>query len=105
MDSNLPAFESHGGKLEAYDDGHIPETFQEEQTNDDALSSSTPKIVRYDAAVSTAEPANVYIYDEVLNPYTARMLYEVTATSSTIPTQQDIDIKETINYDIKNNDY
>lgn len=94
MKSNFPAFESHGGKLEAYDDGHIPETFQEEQTNDDALSSSTPRIVRYDAAVSTAEPANVYIYDEVLNPYTARMLYEVTATSSTIPSQQE-DIKQT----------
>jgi len=93
MDSNLPAFESHGGKLEAYDDGHIPETFQEEQTNDDALSSSTPRIVRYDAAVST-QPSNVYIYDGILNPNSARMLYEVTATSSTIPSQQE-DIKQT----------
>jgi len=94
MESNFPAFESHGGKLEAYDDGHIPETFQEEQSkNDDALCSSTPRIVRYDAAVSTAEPV-VYIYDGILNPNSTRMLYEVTATSSTIPTQQDKDIKQ-----------
>ena len=91
MDSNLPAFESHGGKLEVFNDGHIPETFQEEQTNDDALSS-TPRIVRYDA-IST-QPSNVYIYDGILNPNSARMLYEVTATSSTIPSQQE-DIKQT----------
>ena len=72
MSSAMPEFESHGGRLEAFDDGHCPETFRFPQSgnNDDA-----PRIVMYNRSPSSA----VHIYDEILNRNVAKMLYEVTA--------------------------
>ena len=94
MGSTFPAFESYGGRLEEFYDGHIPETFrfqQHEETNDmksdgDNTSLLTPRIVRYDSSTSSA---NVHVYDGILHPHDARMLYEVTASS--IPTQRKVD--------------
>ena len=101
--SKLPAFESHGGRLAAFDDGHIPETFRFQQrdktrgkNNDDDHDEeeealATPRIVTYDLpqqvetlhASSECRPSStVHIYDNVLKPNNAHMLYMVTASSS-----------------------
>lgn len=92
--SALPDFfEAHGGRLEAFDDGHCPETFRFQQQHnqgarDEAAGSAEgigngiaiPKILRYNLPTS-AQPSNVHVYDGVLNPFDARMLYEATASS------------------------
>ena len=62
-----PDLERHGGRLELFDDGHIPET----QRGDD---SPRPRIVRYE----TDTDNTVHVYDGLLQKYSARMLYEAT---------------------------
>ena len=85
-----PHFESHGGRLEAFDDGHCPETYHinhnhhlsnnvDDESNSDATSS--PRIVKYDQH-PTATTSSVHVYDNVLDPNIARMLYNVTNSSS-----------------------
>ena len=59
--------ESHGGRLEPFDDGHIPET----QRGDD---SPRPRIVRYEAETDNT----VHVYDGLLQNAESRMLYEAT---------------------------
>ena len=75
-----PSFESHGGRLECFNDGHIPETFRF-QSYPDEKSSATPKIVKYDSA-SLPTRSEVHVYDNVLHPRHAQMLYDVTAGCS-----------------------
>ncbi|KAL7532781.1 hypothetical protein ACHAXR_004842 [Thalassiosira sp. AJA248-18] len=101
LSSTLPAFVSHGGHLEAFDDGHCPETFrfqQIQETNNNLSGSgnagdvtATPRIVKYDQLAASASsapppppPSNVHVYDDVLNPNNARMLYAVTASSRNV---------------------
>lgn len=84
--STFPDFESHGGRLEAFDDGHIPETFRCAQST---TEEDVPKIVRYNPAA--ADKNDVHIYNNVLHPHHARMLYEATAP----PKQLDSIIKLT----------
>jgi len=97
--STLPAFENHGGSLESFDDGHCPETFrfQEHGTKNGAMDDglahnengmATPRIVRYNSVQAPAlpssdpvSPSSVHIYDGILDPNNARMLYQVTASS------------------------
>ncbi|KAL7463668.1 hypothetical protein ACHAXS_004025 [Conticribra weissflogii] len=85
--SALPSFESHGGRLEPFDDGHIPETYrfspsvcgQAHRDTGNELDASTPRILIYDCCRS-AKKSSVHIYDGILNAHHARMLYEVTTT-------------------------
>mmetsp|Transcript_38925 Transcript_38925/g.81426 ORF Transcript_38925/g.81426 Transcript_38925/m.81426 type:complete len:636 (-) Transcript_38925:49-1956(-) len=94
--TSLPSFESHGGKLEEFDDGHCPETFrfqQHEEKNSKNIGdlavncdAATPRIVRYNspqltssASSNSTSPLSVHVYDGVLNPNNSRMLYNVTA--------------------------
>ena len=58
--------------MEAFDDGHCPETFRYENEGD---GDAPPRIVRYDLGTS----ADVHVYDGVLDERTAHMLYEATA--------------------------
>lgn len=74
-------FESHGGHLKAYNDGHVPETFRFQ--SEDAISSS-PQIVNYDIP----SRSEVHIYENVLHEHHARMLYDVTSESSTRQSQE-----------------
>eukprot|EP00956_Cyclotella_meneghiniana_P020974 scaffold37642_cov96-Cyclotella_meneghiniana.AAC.6 len=69
-------FESHGGHLKAYNDGHVPETFRFQSEHG---SSSCPQIVHYDIP----SRSEVHIYDNVLHEHHARMLYDVTSDTST----------------------
>jgi hypothetical protein len=79
----IVAFESHGGRLEPFDDGHIPETFGCISEED------VPRIVRYDS--STANKTDVHIYDGVLDSNHACMLYNVTSGGrATLDTQADV---------------
>ncbi len=71
---NTPEFESHGGRLEAFDDGHCPETFR--CPNDQNENVVPPRLVRYDHL----HQSSVHIYDNVLNPNAPRLLYELTAS-------------------------
>lgn len=79
-----PDFESHGGRLEVFDDGHCPETYRGHKAHNDELiyendAVMAPRIVRYDYASSPSSTTSVHIYDDALNPNDARMLYVVTA--------------------------
>jgi len=87
---NLPDFESHGGRLEAFDDGHFPETFRCQQCDHKEIKDDhamAPRIVRYDhshkltspQSTSSSPSSRVHIYDDVLHPNDTRMLYELTA--------------------------
>ena len=71
--STFPAF---GGRLEAFDDGHCPETYR--------FDTKIARIVRHDDNDDASSSSNnhVHIYDSVLNPNDARMLYEVTNTTA-----------------------
>ncbi|KAL9190874.1 hypothetical protein ACHAXT_000580 [Thalassiosira profunda] len=89
MASALPAFDSHGGRVEAFDDGHCPETFRCENegagaSGDDAAA---PRIVRYDLGTS----ADVHVYDGVLDERTSHMLYEATAPRRSVQGAADMD--------------
>jgi hypothetical protein len=85
---NLPEFESHGGHLEAFNDGHCPETFRCLQNENEEINVMTPRIVRYDhlhqssstQSKSSSPSSCVHIYDDVLHPNDTRMLYELTAS-------------------------
>mmetsp|Transcript_7819 Transcript_7819/g.17974 ORF Transcript_7819/g.17974 Transcript_7819/m.17974 type:complete len:528 (+) Transcript_7819:62-1645(+) len=59
-----------GGRLESFDDGHIPETQRGE-------NSPRPRIVRYETEADNA----VHVYDGLLQNAEARMLYEATHNS------------------------
>ena len=74
-----PSFESHGGRIQCFNDGHVPETFRF-HTHQDESSSVIPKIVKYDGA-SLPNRSEVHVYDNVLHPHHAKMLYNVTAGS------------------------
>ena len=102
LSSSLPVFESHGGRLELFDDGHCPETFRLHQhervaeagkndgdlvDNDDHNINAAPRILGYHTLNSTL-PSPVYIYDYVLNPNHAHMLYKVTASGKTTSHQR-----------------
>jgi hypothetical protein len=87
----FPAFESHGGRLETFDDGHVPETFRRAQSStskgaDESTTTSSscaetpPRIVRYKRKSKSDSVENVHIYDKVLNPHHVQMFYEATAT-------------------------
>lgn len=88
LGNRQPNFESHGGRLEAFDDGHCPETYYRidhhylsnnvDDENNNATSS--PRIVKYDHP--TTKTSSVHVYDNVLDPNIARMLYNVTNFSS-----------------------
>ena len=92
-DFAFPSFESHGGRLESFDDGHIPETFRcpqsstsrgaDESTTTTTTSScaNTPRIVRYKCPSASDSVENVHIYNDVLNPHLVQMLYEATAAT------------------------
>lgn len=85
---NLPEFESHGGHLEAFNDGHCPETFRCLQNENEEINVMTQRIVRYDhlhqSSSTQSKPSSpsscVHIYDDVLHPNDTRMLYELTAS-------------------------
>jgi hypothetical protein len=80
-----PNFESHGGRLVAFDDGHCPETYHvdhhyhlsDDENNNNATS---PRIVKYDNLCTAT--SSVHVYDNVLDPNIAHMLYNVTSSSS-----------------------
>lgn len=77
-DFAFPDFESHGGRLEPFNDGHCPETFVKRGTD----TTDSAKIVRYDDHCSSASNSvenDVHVYNDVLNPHHAQMLYEATA--------------------------
>jgi hypothetical protein len=85
----LPNF---SGCLEEFDDGHIPETFrfianERKYSRDDAdaddryVDTTTPRIVRYNNRPSSSNSVeHVHIYNDVLRPHHAQMLYDVTTT-------------------------
>ena len=93
-DFAFPAFESHGGRLEPFNDGHCPETFRCAQsatstesggTDESTTVSSctdTARIVRYICpSESDCLENKVHIYNDVLNPHHVQMLYEATAST------------------------
>ena len=66
------------GSLEPYNDGHIPETFRSQSSlNLSGDDCGIPKIVNYNNGTAH----QVHVYDGVLHPNHARMLYDVTADS------------------------
>lgn len=74
-------FESHGGRLESYNDGHIPETFRFQTSyNSGSEGSSTPRIVNYHDILMSSQ-SEVHVYDGILHPHHARMLYDATDKS------------------------
>lgn len=73
------SFESHGGRLTSFNDGHIPETFRFQSTDNNDESSNS-KIVTYDHSALPSR-SEVHIYDGVLHPHHARMLYDATSES------------------------
>eukprot|EP00986_Skeletonema_menzelii_P001013 scaffold274_cov144-Skeletonema_menzelii.AAC.36 len=86
-DFAFPAFESHGGCLEPFNDGHCPETQA-------SSSADAARIVRYIICPSASNSIenNVHVYNDVLHPHHVQMLYEATA-----PTQNhDHDIDSTM---------
>eukprot|EP00985_Skeletonema_marinoi_P012587 scaffold6092_cov105-Skeletonema_marinoi.AAC.4 len=93
-DFAFPAFESHGGRLEPFNDGHCPETFRCAQSATSAESggtdesttvsscTDTARIVRYKCPTESDSVENeVHIYNDVLNPHHVQMLYEATAST------------------------
>lgn len=88
----LPAFDSNGGNLETFHDGHVPETFRrahrsstlrcadESTAITTSSSADIPRIVRYKRPSISDSVENVHIYNDVLNPHHVKMLYEATAT-------------------------
>lgn len=97
LGNQQPNFESHGGRLESFDDGHCPETYHcidhhlsnnvDDDENNNATSS--PQIVKYDHP--TTKTRSVHVYDNVLDPNIARMLYNVTNFSSSSAVINDTD--------------
>jgi hypothetical protein len=90
--STFPDFESHGGRLEAFDDGHIPETFRWCAQSTTEEDEDVPRIVRYNHA---ADKNDVHIYNDVLHPHHARMLYEATAPPKQLDDISDRSLKLT----------
>ena len=76
-----PEFESHGGRLEAFYDGHCPETFRCPKNDKNENDALPPRIVRYDRMhQSSSTESSVHIYNDVLNPNASRLFYELTAS-------------------------
>lgn len=69
-------FESHGGRLISFNDGHTPETFRFQASDE----SSSSKIVTYDSALPSR--SELHVYDDVLHPHHARMLYDATTETT-----------------------
>lgn len=89
-DFAFPAFESHGGCLELFNDGHVPETFLTRCVDEE--STTAPRIVRYKCpSVSNSGENNVHVYNGVLHRHHVQMLYEATA-----PTQHNRGIDSTM---------
>ena len=75
-DFAFPSFESHGGCLEPFQDGHCPETFRCAQSS--KLRDSS-RIVRYKRSLESDSEASVHVYNGVLHPHHVQMIYEATA--------------------------
>ena len=84
FDDRLPPFEAHGGILEPFDDGHVPETFRcsssANDNNKDGNCSSNdeniPRIVRY--PLHHSDSPSVRVYDDALPTALLDRLYECT---------------------------
>ena len=89
FDDRLPPFEAHGGILEPFDDGHVPETFRcssiptststNTSSNDDGKNchdENHPRIVRY--PLHHSDSPSVRVYDDVLPIALLDQLYECT---------------------------
>ena len=89
FDDRLPPFEAHGGILEPFDDGHVPETFRcsslptststNTSSNDDGNNchdENHPRIVRY--PLHHSDSPSVRVYDDVLPIALLDQLYECT---------------------------
>ena len=77
FDNALPPFEEHGGILEPFDDGHIPETFRCTAHANDDDDENVPRIVRY--PLHHAESPSVRVHDDVLPTELLDQLYLCTA--------------------------
>lgn len=80
FDDRLPPFQAHGGILEPFDDGHIPETFRctdNDNANDNDDEMNVPRIVRYPRHHAESSPS-VRVYDDALPTRLLDQLYRCT---------------------------
>ena len=78
FDDRLPPFQAHGGILEHFDDGHVPETFRcTDNDNDDDDEMNVPRIVRYPLHHAESPPS-VRVYDDALPTRLLDQLYRCT---------------------------
>ena len=97
FDDRLPPFEAHGGILEPFDDGHVPETFRccssppapastgtSTSRNDDGNNchdENVPRIVRY--PLHHSDSPSVRVYDDALPTTLLDQLYKCTVHPTT----------------------
>ena len=79
LDDALPPFEAHGGILEPFEDGHIPETFRCTDNDNDDDENNVPRIVRY--PLHHAESPSVHVYDDALPTGLLDQLYRCTTVN------------------------